>query len=93
MGLWGGPRCLEFRQHTSPMLALYHLRRHKCSDSALRCARRLARTRQWQEIREAHSRGHYGTRAEMSPAVMAYNFKRMLKLMGGEALRTALATL
>jgi hypothetical protein len=26
-------------------------------------------------------------------AVMAYNFKRMLKLMGGAALKTALATL
>jgi hypothetical protein len=34
-----------------------------------------------------------GTRAEMSLAVMAYNFKRMLKLMGGAALKTALATL
>ena len=28
----------------------------------------------------------------MSLAVMAYNFKRMLKLMGGAALKTALAT-
>ena len=37
-------------------------------------------------------RGLEGTRAEISLAVMAYNFKRMLKLMGGAALRTALAT-
>jgi hypothetical protein len=29
----------------------------------------------------------------MSLAVMAYNFKRMLKLMGGGAFKTALATL
>jgi transposase len=38
-------------------------------------------------------RGLEGTRCEISLAVMAYNFKRMLKLMGGAALRTALATL
>ena len=38
-------------------------------------------------------RGLEGTRAEMSLAVMAYNFKRMLKLMGAAAWRTALATL
>jgi hypothetical protein len=38
-------------------------------------------------------RGLEGTRVEMSLAVMAYNFKRMLKLMGGAALKTALATL
>lgn len=38
-------------------------------------------------------RGLEGTRAEISLAVMAYNFKRMLKLMGGAALKTALATL
>jgi transposase/IS5 family transposase len=38
-------------------------------------------------------RGLEGTRAEMSLAVMAYNLKRMLKLMGGAALKTALATL
>jgi transposase len=38
-------------------------------------------------------RGLDGTRAEMSLAVMAYNFKRMLNLMGGAALKTALATL
>ena len=37
-------------------------------------------------------RGLEGTRAEMSLATMAYNFKRMLNLMGGAALRTALAT-
>jgi transposase len=36
-------------------------------------------------------RGLEGTRAEISLAVMAYNLKRMLKLMGGAALRTALA--
>lgn len=29
----------------------------------------------------------------MSLAVMAYNFKRILRLMGGAAFRTALATL
>jgi hypothetical protein len=29
----------------------------------------------------------------VSLAVMAYNLKRMLKLMGGAALRTALATI
>jgi transposase len=33
-----------------------------------------------------------GTRAEISLAVMAFNLKRMLNLMGGAALRTALAT-
>ena len=38
-------------------------------------------------------RGLEGTRAEISLAVMAYNFKRMLKLMGGAALKAALATL
>lgn len=37
-------------------------------------------------------RGLEGTRAEMSLAVMAYNLKRMLNLVGGAALRTALAT-
>lgn len=37
-------------------------------------------------------RGLEGTRAEMSLAVMAYNLKRMLKILGGAALRTALAT-
>lgn len=36
-------------------------------------------------------RGLEGTRCEMSLAVMAYNLKRMLKLMGGARLRTALA--
>lgn len=36
-------------------------------------------------------RGLDGTRCEISMAVMAYNLKRMLKLMGGAALRTALA--
>lgn len=36
-------------------------------------------------------RGLEGTRAEMSLAVMAYNLKRMLNLMGGAALKTALA--
>ena len=34
-----------------------------------------------------------GTRSEGSLAVMAYNLKRMLNLMGGAALRTALATI
>jgi transposase len=38
-------------------------------------------------------RGLEGTRVEMSLAVMAYNFKRMLKLMGAGAFKTALATL
>jgi transposase len=38
-------------------------------------------------------RGLEGTRCEMSLATMAYNLKRMLKLMGGTALRTALATI
>ena len=38
-------------------------------------------------------RGLEGTRAEMSLAVMAYNLKRMLKLMGAAAFKTALATL
>ncbi len=38
-------------------------------------------------------RGLEGTRAEMSLAVMAYNLKRMLNLMGGAALRTTLAVL
>ena len=37
-------------------------------------------------------RGLEGTRCEMSLAVMAYNLKRMLNLMGGAALRIALAT-
>jgi transposase len=37
-------------------------------------------------------RGLEGTRCEMSLAVMVYNLKRMLHLMGGVALRTALAT-
>jgi transposase len=36
-------------------------------------------------------RGLEGTRTEMSLAVMAYNLKRMLNLMGGAALRRALA--
>ena len=36
-------------------------------------------------------RGLEGSRCEMSLAVMAYNLKRMLKLMGGTVLRTALA--
>src|SRR6202162_2103872 len=36
-------------------------------------------------------RGLEGTRTEISMAVMAYNLKRMLNLMGGAALRTALA--
>jgi transposase len=38
-------------------------------------------------------RGREGTRCEMSLAVMAFNLKRMLKLMGGAALKTALATI
>ncbi len=38
-------------------------------------------------------RGLEGTRSEVSLAVMAYNLKRMLNLMGGAALRTALATI
>jgi transposase len=38
-------------------------------------------------------RGLAGARAEISLAVMAYNLKRMLNLMGGAALRTALAAL
>jgi transposase len=38
-------------------------------------------------------RGLEGTRCEMSLASMAYNLKRMLRLMGGAALRTALATI
>jgi transposase len=38
-------------------------------------------------------RGLEGARAEMSLAVMAYNLKRMLNLMGGADLRAALATL
>jgi transposase len=38
-------------------------------------------------------RGLEGARSEVSLAVMAYNLKRMLKLMGGAALRTALATI
>jgi transposase len=36
-------------------------------------------------------RGLEGTRCEMSLAVMAYNLKRMLHLLGGAALKTALA--
>jgi len=36
-------------------------------------------------------RGLDGTRCEMSLAIMAYNLKRMLSVMGGTALRTALA--
>jgi transposase len=36
-------------------------------------------------------RGLEGTRTEMSLATMAYNLKRMLNLMGGAALRAALA--
>jgi transposase len=38
-------------------------------------------------------RGLEGTRSEVSLAVIAYNLKRMLQLLGGAALRTALATL
>jgi transposase len=38
-------------------------------------------------------RGREGARAEMSLAVLAYNLKRMLRLMGGAALRAALATI
>jgi len=38
-------------------------------------------------------RGLEGTRCEMSLAVMAYNLKRMLNLMGGAALKTALTTI
>ena len=37
-------------------------------------------------------RGLEGTRTEMSLAVMAYNLKRLLKLLGGASLRAALAT-
>jgi transposase len=37
-------------------------------------------------------RGLEGTRCEISLAIMAYNLKRMLKLMGGAAFKTALAT-
>jgi transposase len=37
-------------------------------------------------------RGLEGARVEMSLAVMAYNLKRMLNLMGGAALRAAVAT-
>ena len=36
-------------------------------------------------------RGLAGARTEISLAVMAYNLKRLLNLMGGVALRTALA--
>jgi len=36
-------------------------------------------------------RGLDGTRCEMSLAIMAYNLKRMLSVMGGAALKTALA--
>jgi transposase len=38
-------------------------------------------------------RGLNGTRVEISLAVMAYNLKRMLNLMGATALRAALATI
>lgn len=38
-------------------------------------------------------RGLEGTRAEISLAVMAYNLKRMLQLMGAAALKTALASI
>jgi transposase len=38
-------------------------------------------------------RGLQGTRCEISLATLAYNLKRMLRLMGGTALRTALATI
>jgi hypothetical protein len=36
-------------------------------------------------------RGLEGTRCEISLAVMAYNLKRILNLMGGAALKAALA--
>ena len=38
-------------------------------------------------------RGLEGTRTEIAIAVIAYNLKRMLKIIGGTALRAALASL